>query len=295
MDMSHLKYFQTVAKYEHMSRAANELHIAQPSISKAISQLENDLGTPLFDRCGRQIKLNSFGLAFLRRVDRILLEFEDGKKEISDMVGREKVKVSFGTNQIYLVPSIIKGFFTQNPHINLHQSIGSTAEMQRKLENGDIDFCISSPPITGQGIECVSLMTEEIYLMVPWQHKLANLKSINLSEAANEPFISIKEGYGLRDMTNDFCRKAGFTPNIIFEGDVAMISISLVNAGMGVALLPRPKWINCTNGYSLSLLHVKKPSCKRTIGLSSIRDRRLTQAAKQFKDYIIDFMKFPAS
>jgi DNA-binding transcriptional LysR family regulator len=89
MDLLQLKYFQTVARSEHMTRAAEELHISQPSLSKVISNLEEDLGVPLFERIGRQIKLSHFGKAFLSRVERIFLELEDGKRELSDMLENE--------------------------------------------------------------------------------------------------------------------------------------------------------------------------------------------------------------
>lgn len=90
MELLQLKYFQTVARLEHMTKAAEELHIAQPSLSKTIARLEKDLGVPLFDRQGRQITLNPFGKVFLKRVERIFHELSEGEREIKDLANLQQ-------------------------------------------------------------------------------------------------------------------------------------------------------------------------------------------------------------
>lgn len=90
MELLQLHYFQTVARMEHMTKAAKELRIAQPALSKTIARLEEDLGVPLFDRQSRQIKLNSFGKAFLKSVDTALSALEEGRREVSDLAGMER-------------------------------------------------------------------------------------------------------------------------------------------------------------------------------------------------------------
>lgn len=87
MDLLQLRYFQAVARREHISQAAEELRVAQPSVSRTIARLEKELGVPLFDRRGRQVRLNSYGVAFLRRVDRALSELDEARRELSDAAG----------------------------------------------------------------------------------------------------------------------------------------------------------------------------------------------------------------
>ncbi|MGB8451942.1 MAG: LysR family transcriptional regulator [Anaerocolumna sp.] len=290
MDLLQLKYFQTVARTEHITRAAAQLHIAQPSLSKVITRLEEDLGVCLFDRQGRQIKLNHYGRAFLCRVDRIFAELEDGKRELSDMIGNDNSKVTIASNNISLFSKLLEGYLKLYPHTNFHQMIGTTAEMQQQLENGTADLCISSPPIEGPGIEYIPLFTEEVYLIIPQDHKFANRTDINLIEAANEPFISLKEGFGMRDLTEKFCHEAGFNPNIVFESDISTKSVDLVNIGVGVGLHPIPPWSDLTDIHPV-ILHIKEPVCSRTIALSFTQNRYLSLAAKQFKDYTIHYFK----
>lgn len=285
MEFLQLKYFQIVAKYEHITQAANELHISQPSLSKVITRLEQELGVPLFDRQGRNIRLNSFGRAFLKRVERIFLEIEDGKRELLDMSGLEQGRISIALTSLSLFPSKFESFLENHPNIRFRQVLASTAEMRRQLEDGTIDLCISSPPIEGPGVVCIPLITEEIFLAVPKEHRFAGRESIELREAAQESFISMERGFGFRDITDEFCHNAGFQPNIVFEGDLAGSLISLVNAGLGVAFFPNPSM----REFSVQvpkLIRISNPVCQRTISLSYLEGHYLSQAAREFCRYL---------
>lgn len=286
MELLQLKYFQVVARYEHMTKAANDLHISQPSLSKVIYRLEEELGVPLFDRQGRNIKLNPFGRAFLKRVGRIFIELEDGKRELLDMNGLEQGRISLALTNLALFPAVFEGFFEKYPNVRFRQVLASTEEMRRQLEDGTIDLCVSSPPIDGVGIICTPIITEEFFLAVPKGHKFSGRDSIDLREAAGESFLSMKQGYGFRDITDGFCKSAGFEPDVVFEGDVAGTLISLVNAGLGVAFIPNPKM----REFSVQLpelIRIKNPVCQRTISLSYLKGHYLSKAAEEFCKYLI--------
>ncbi|MDF2592634.1 MAG: transcriptional regulator, LysR family [Clostridia bacterium] len=290
MEILQLKYFEVVAKYEHITRAAEELCISQPSLSKVIARLEKELGVMLFDRQGRNIHLNSYGKAFLKRVERIFLELEDGKKELAEMSGLEQGRISLAWTSLALLPKILQGFLKKYPEVSIRQIMASTLEMKHQLESGIIDLCISSPPMEGPGIICRPLYTHEFLLAVPRNHRLAERDSIDLSEVSTENFVSTKQGYGFRDITDEFCHRAGFAPNIVFEGDVAVSLISLVNAGLGVAFMPSP----IVKDYAAELpklLRINSPVCKRTIGLAYLEGHYLSKAAWQFCQYIIDYFE----
>ncbi|WCK56533.1 LysR family transcriptional regulator [Aneurinibacillus sp. Ricciae_BoGa-3] len=288
MELLQLQYFRTVARLEHISKAAQELNIAQPSLSKTISRLEEDVGVPLFDRIGRQIQLNQYGRAFLRRVERIFTELEEGKRELADLSGFSKASISLAVTSPRVLPGLLGGFLASYPNTKFRQVISSTADMKRMLENSEVDFCISSPPIEGDGIESRHLLTEEVYLTVPPGHPLSARGSIDLREAAGEPFINMKVGYGFRDITDEFCRQAGFTPSFAFEGDEPAVIRSLVKAGLGVAFLPALSWMVAPEPAP-ERLHITNPVCQRTIGLAWLRGRYLSEAACYFQQYTVDF------
>jgi len=290
MHLLQLKYFQVVAKNEHMTNSAEELHITQPSLSKSISKLEEELGVQLFERAGREIKLNNFGKAFLKRVDRIFLEIENGKRELVDMLINESSIISIAANNLCSFSKLLEGYLKLYPNTIFKQVMGSTIKMQQQLEKGEVDFCISSPPIEGYLIECVPLTIEEIFLIVPLEHRFASREEIDLIEVENDSFVSLKKGFGIRDLTEKFCQKAGFNQHIAFETDISANLMGLVNANMGVSLLPIIQWDDTKENRSVPI-QIKKPKCSRKIALSFRKEQYLSDAAIQFKDYLIDYFK----
>ncbi len=284
MDLLQLKYFQTVARYEHVTRAAGELRIAQPALSKTIGLLEKELGVQLFDRHGKYIQLNQFGKTFLKRVEQSLTLLEDGKRELSDLIGETfgdvKLAIIVGSN---LLPGLLTSFRQKHPHIRFKLM----QHFSKSITGPDFDLCISSAPLNLHGIENFPLLTEEIFLAVPAAHRLAKRKSIHLREVAGDDFINLKPGTPLRETTDNFCQYAGFTPNIIFESDDPATVRGLINAGQGIAFLPAITWEGST-GSSMFLLHIEDPACKRTLVLSWTAEHYLPQAARLFREFTID-------
>ncbi|MUG72235.1 LysR family transcriptional regulator [Paenibacillus validus] len=290
MEFLQLQYFQTVARLEHITKAAEELQIAQPSLSKTIARLEADLGVPLFDRRGRQVRLNAYGKAFLARVEKAFMELNEGKRELQDLAGLHRGSITLAVSIPRILPELLGSFLTRYPHVHLRQFIESTSSMKRLLDQGDIDFCISSIPIQGPDVEWKPLMTEEVFLLVPPGHRLAKRESIDLIEVKDESFISMNAGFGFRDLTDDFCREAGFVPTISFEGDEPDIIGKLVEQGLGVAFTPALS-LSRISRPTLKRLRIRKPVCQRTIGLGWSNRRYLSQAAHHFQKFVADYFK----
>jgi DNA-binding transcriptional LysR family regulator len=291
MDLQQLKYFQTIARLENMSRAAEELYVAQPSLSRAIARLEDELGAPLFDRLGRQIRLNQLGYVFLQRVEQALAELEEGKREVADMAGLEQGLVSLAvlyTVGAQLLPEILGAFRKDHPSIRFQLSQNASNVMNSQLRKGEIDLCISFPEPEQSDIGWAPLRTEEIFLAVPPTHRLAGCDSIYLSEVAREPFISLKREYGLREMADQFCHQAGFDPRITFEGDEIVIVRGLVAVGLGVAFIPALAMRNATEPL-VSCLHISDFPCQRTIGLAWLQEHYLTASVQLFRQFVIEY------
>jgi len=153
-----LRYFQVVARLENVTRAAEELYIAQPSLSKTITRLEESVGVPLFERQGRRIRLNHFGKTFLKRVERSLNELEEGQREVADLAGLERGSVTVGATASPQLPHIFREYLTLHPHVNFRfLQVTQHPEVQERLMNGEIDLCISTLPIDQLGILCEPL------------------------------------------------------------------------------------------------------------------------------------------
>jgi DNA-binding transcriptional LysR family regulator len=138
------------------------------------------------------------------------------------------------------------------------------------------------------------LLTEEIYLGVPPGHRLAGREWIHLNEAAEETFVALEKGAIMRDYTDEFCRQAGFVPNVAFEGDEPSTIKGLIGAGLGVGFVPALSWLSYQNESELSRparLRIKEPHCQRTIALAWRETRYLSHAARAFRDFVVAYFQ----
>ncbi|RIW28451.1 LysR family transcriptional regulator [Bacillus salacetis] len=285
MELLQLKYFQVVAKHEHMTVAAKELQIAQPSLSKTISRLEEDLGVPLFERENRRIRLNAYGKLFLERVEKIFTELHEGKRELLDLAGTNDKNITLAVSISRLLPSLIKSFQDEYPDVRFQQFLESTSSMKAELEQGRIDFCISSLPVEGEEIVWEPLMTEEICLIVPPAHRFSDRSAIALHEVKSDAFISMNTGFGFRDLTDRICKEAGFQPYVAFEGDEPGVIGELVTQGLGIAFIPEIALMHQKDRFPHKL-RITTPDCKRTIGIGWSKRRYLSPTAIQFREFV---------
>jgi DNA-binding transcriptional LysR family regulator len=298
VDLLQLKYFQTVARLEHMTLAARELSIAQPSLSQTIAHLEDELGVPLFERQGRHIRLNSFGRALLRHVERLFGELDEARQELADLAGAEQGQIALSVIVPQILPELLGAFQVLHPQISFRLFHQHTPQaVQQQLERGEIDLCITSPPLEQEGIDWkedmswVPLLSDEMYLVVPLDHPLAGRESIHLSEVAHDPFISLRAGDSLRELTDRFCRQAGFTPRIVFEGDETETLRGLVIAGLGVFFTSHlmVRSVPYLAALPVRVLPIAEPRCQRCLGLAWRKTHYLSQAAQQFRAFVIQY------
>ncbi|MEV5027029.1 LysR family transcriptional regulator [Paenibacillus sp. LPE1-1-1.1] len=286
MDLLSLRYFQTVARLENMTKAAEMLHVSQPAISKLIGNLEKELKIKLFDRTGKYIRLNEYGKRFLAKVDLALQTLEDGKTELLDMAERPTgTVVIFIQVGSYLLPDMITLFRQLYPEAQF-----KLLQHESHPINPVFDLSISSSPFRIPGTESIPVLTEEIMLAVPSDHRLANRESIHLSELSEDSFISLKPGKQLRETTDSLCRAAGFTPRIIYECDEPSMVRSLVRSGLGVSFIPAVTW-GGSQGSSVVLISIEEPVSTRTIEISWYTNRYMTNVAHKFRAFIQDYFK----
>ncbi|CAM4297250.1 LysR family transcriptional regulator [Paenibacillus macerans] len=289
MELLQLQYFQTVARLEHMTKAAQELHIAQPALSKTIARLEQDLGVPLFDRQSRQIRLNHFGRAFLKKVDLALNVLEEGRKEVADLAGTERGSIHLATNNLGRITSAISAYRTEHPEVNfriLQTPPASMEELVNLLENGEVDLCFTAASIDHPDIREQPVLDAEVFLAVPPGHPLERRSSIRLEEVAAEPFIEYKTGHPFRKINASFCREAGISPNIVCEVDEPSALGSLVQAGLGVAFMPACRKDE-TPPYKM--LRLETPVCRRVFRIAWLERRYLPKAARSFGRFLAEY------
>lgn len=281
-----------MARLEHITKAAKELNVSQPSLSSSIQRLEQDLGVPLFDRHGRNIKLNAFGRTFLRRIERAFLELEEGEREIADMAGIDRGLINLAVSLPFVLPDLLKQFLALYPNVRVNQrQVGSISEVRNGLENAEIDLCISTNPITEPDIEWTVLAEEEMCLSVPKGHRFASRESVYLIEAADESFVLPSSKYDFRKYIDSLCQEAGFQPKIAFElQDISAVH-RMVEMGLGMTLtLPVTLGKRALNPDAVHI-RIIEPVFKRTLTIAWNRKHYLSRAAKQFRAFVIDYFQ----
>ncbi|TQR13321.1 LysR family transcriptional regulator [Psychrobacillus soli] len=289
MEWQRLEYFQTLAKVQHMTRAAELLSISQPALSRSIASLEEEIGVPLFDRQGRSIILNRYGMMFLERVNRIMNEMNDGLNDIQQLIAPEHGEISLGflhTLGISTVPNIIRAFHDQYPHITFQFKQNHTHTLLQELKSGELDLCLVASIAYEKPIIWTELWRDELFVIVPINHPLAHRQSISLTEIGQESFISMKKGYALRKTTDSIFSESNLLPNIAFEGDEVATVAGFVSAGLGFSILPDGEEINPNK---IAKLRMEDRTCERIIGIARVENRYLSPAAVNFQQFILDY------
>lgn len=287
MEWEQLEYFQTLARMQHVTKAAKSLSITQPALSRSIARLENHLGVPLFDRQGRSISLNQYGHIFLRRVQAMMKEYTEGKEEIQALLKPDQGVVSLGflhTLGTTLVPDLIGSFQQEYPNISFQLKQNHSYWLLERLKSGDLDLCLLASIKPENPIQWIKLWSEELFVFVPNDHPLASRESITLNEIAGERFILLKKGYALRMTVDELFEKANIQPNIMFEGEEATTAAGFVAAGLGISILPDLKGLDQSK---ITKIRVSWPECQRVIGIAWIKGRFLSPVAETFKQYAI--------
>ena len=286
MDTSHLHYFRTVARIQHMTKAADELQIAQPALSKIIARLEEDLGVPLFDRQGRNIRLNTFGNAFLQRVELALNALKDGRKEIEELSGLHSGSVHLAVTSVELLSRPLADFLSQYPKTDFRITQVSMMELEPLLLSGEVDICLTALPTQHVGVCSSHVLEEEVYLAVSPNHRFTDRQSISVAEAATEAFIGYNEGHYYQPLNDIFFGEAGIHPNYICRVNEPSAIASLVRAGIGVALVGE---CGRSSDSPLTLLKIHDHSFKRNYKFIWLESRYLSVAARKFMELVTEF------
>lgn len=293
MEWQQLEYFRVVARTEHFRKSAEQLAISQPALSRAIANLENELGVPLFDRIGRSVQLNSFGRTFLNRVENGLNEISIGLQEINQMKNPHTGTFSLAFLQtlgISVLPDLLRSFNKQYPRVEIKLSQNKIWNSIQQLLNREVDLGLISLFDRHPSITWHSLFEEELFVYVPADHQLAGQASVALSKLAGDSFIGFKE-LEMKQVINAFCEQAGFTPDIRFEGDDVTTLAGLVSAGLGVTIIPN---FHGVSSDKIKKISISSPRCYREIGLAWLSGRPLSPSAELFRMYVIDQFSDPA-
>ncbi|MHA3024586.1 LysR family transcriptional regulator [Mycobacterium sp. BMJ-28] len=286
MDVDELAWFVVLAETEHVTDAAAELGISQPTLSRALARLESRIGAPLFDRVNRRLVLNSYGRILLEHARRSIAEIRSATERIAALRDPETglVRLAFLHSQAGgFVPDLLRRFRAEAPRVRFELFQGPAHAIVERLADGQADLAITSP--RPQGLPWRGLYVERLCLAVPRAHPFARRSRIRLSDAGAEPFVGLAPGFGLRQLTDELCVQAGIDPSVVFEAMEIPTMEGLVAAGFGVAVVPVPRAQRAEPGAAY--IPLTEPAAKRQIGLTWSAVREVPPAAERVIRFVM--------
>lgn len=287
MTLQQLRYFCVMTEVLHYTKAANQLYISQPSLSYALSEMEKELGVPLFEKRGRQTYLTKFGAAFLPYAKDALESLSKGEAELLRMSSPTGGNINLG--YIYSVgsstmPRLVESFYLHQGNrqttFTFQQSM--TEVLLERLLEGSLDLLLSSKP-DNASICAVPFYQQELFLVVNEKHPLADRTDVTLEDIAGEKLISINHNTTLFKLIETSLKSVSVKPHIVFEVDECNSIAAFVSAGVGIAIMPK---IPLLDSYPVKRIPFAGHGLKRDISLLYVKDRHMVPAVQCFVDYV---------
>ena len=274
MNLYQLRYFVTLAKEEHYTKAAAKLHITQPSLTHAIHLMEDEIGLSLFERKGRNVILTKYGHLFLKEIEPILLHLDDSidtMKEIAQ--GKETLNIGFVRRLgMSYIPQLISSFQNENISFQCHTGFSYNLIHQLKEHHLDVVFCSY---VEDQALEFVPVVQQEFYVIVSLKHPLAEIENL--------PFITFTKSSGIRPRIDHILEKKNIHPCISMEIEEDEVVGGFVGHDLGIAIVP--------DMAVYDLLPIKKIKIKdledqQTFYMVYLKENEKSKAFYEFINYV---------
>ena len=292
MDIRQLEYFQMVAKLRNITRAAEQMHVSQSTVTLAIQKLEDHLDVLLFDRSQKQLALTAEGELFLQKISDILNRLQDAVAELNSLKQLQKGSLKVGVPPMigsFLFPEILAGFTKLYPHIQLTTTEDGSFNIRQALERGELDVGIVNVINPSPLLEAVTLVRQKFVVCLCVDHPLAKHHQLSLEDLRNENFILFKESAYNRKLIEEECRNQGFTPNVVLSSDQIETMKRLVAKGVGICFLIEEIARRSEDIVSVPLsapLYID-------FGVAWKKDKYLSRSAQAFVEFItkVNFSK----
>lgn len=284
----HIRYFQAVAEHLSFTKAAAALHVSQPALSQLVKQLEEELGTQLFDRTGRTTRLTDTGHAYLQYVRRASQELREATRAIHDVndLSRGSLRLAVTpTFTTYLVGPLVEVFHARYPEITLNVQEISQESMEELLLAGDLDLGIAFEHVNSPDIDALPLLDETLALIVNTSHPLATEKSIGLQALNTESLVLLSKEFATREQIDSYCYKHGIHPQVLMEANALGAVIEIVRRTPLSTLLPAKTALAQDNLVAIAL---EPERLRRTAVLLRRRNAYQSVAARVFTELALE-------
>lgn len=303
MQLYQLEQFCAIARHEHISRAADELYVSQPALSINLARLEKELGVTLFDRVGRNIKLNPCGKEFYSHAERALKELELAKEIISEIKSDRATPVAFGDALFNETSDMMSAYLDINPARSIAHIVLTVPEIIWKLECGELDFAIAVFPKNhdfAKKLKWETLWRVRLMVIAHHTHRLAGRGSVKLSELSGERFLNAIKGFNTRDAFDYYCNLAGFDPIYRYEDTKPYIFNDITRHDGSLSVICENMWEQrrvarptpsgkTPDVEELVGLKIKEPSCGVEFGILTLKDNPLSNSAKDFIAFVKEY------
>lgn len=288
LTLKQMRYVEALAQHGHFGRAADACAISQPALSMQVKELEEALGTELFERGPRQVRLTGFGEEFVERAREILRSVDalgDLARAARDrLVGRLRIGI-IPTVAPYLLPTIVGNLTRMNAALDIHVRETLTPRLIQELQEGRLDTAIVALPVSEPALTEVALFTENFVLVRPGEDEG---KPVPAPEKLREMrLLLLEEGHCFRDQALAFCNMQSAAPREILDGSSLSTLVQMVGAGLGITLIPEMALGVETRSAAVSIAQFGEPQPSRTIGMvwrsSSPLAKQLMQIAEMVK------------
>lgn len=295
MEMRQLRYFLAVAEHLSFTRAAEAVHVSQPSLSVQIQALEEEVGAPLFDRLGRRVALTEAGQILREHAARVVRDLEAGVQAIHELNGAERGRLMVGalsTVNSYLVPPLVSQFRRRFPKVSLHVQARPSQEIVEEVLAARLDLGLCLLPVSDPRLACQRLFDETLCLVAPKGAALPS-RRLRMRELASLPLVLMPADYCLRKMIEAECRQAGVRPQVSVEMTSPDGILEAVRRGAGFTILPTLFVRRHTKGDGLQVVALHDPVPTHPVGLIHLAHRHLGLAAREFvrlcRDILVEF------
>ena len=293
MNLSYLRYFVILAHVKQYTKAAEQLCIAQPSLSHAIAQMEKELGLPLFEKKGRKTTLTRFGEEFLTCAEHTLSTLDSGIKSIQHSArGEGLIRLGFlRTLGVDFIPRLASSFLRENPNLDVQFSFhtGVTQKLLDDLSSRKFDLVFCSQPPAKLKLTAIPVQKQDLVLIVPKNHPLSSRHTIDLSETKPYPQIFFEKTSGIRSVIEKMFEKIGIEPQIAYETEEDQVIAGLVAQGFGIAVVP---YMDLLLKLDVKILQINFPIVERKFFM--IHDDRIFMppCVNLFRQFVLDSRTF---
>jgi DNA-binding transcriptional LysR family regulator len=283
LDIKHLQYFIEVTRFNSFTRAAEHLFITQPTISKMIKNLETELGVSLFDRSRKQLTLTDAGQVILEQAQEINKAFHNLETELDNLRGLKKGHIRIGLPPIIdsrFFPNVMGRFHEKYPEITFQLVEGGSKKIEEDVGKNELDIGVIVLPTKDALFHSFSFLREDLKLIVPPSHPLADRKEVNLVELKNESFILFNKDFVLHDLIVSSCNKVGFNPQIITESSQWDFIEEMVAYNLGITLFPESICHHLNN--QVRVIKVVNPSVYWHLAIIWSKEHYLSYSAKEW-------------